>query len=250
VDVLERGKGPALLLIHGFPLDRRIWEAQIDALSAHARVIAPDLPGFGRSPAGPLPESLDGTGHLLLRVLDSLGIKSFAVAGHSMGGYILFALHRLAPDRLAAAALVSSRAKADSDEARKAREETAQRAIREGAAFLAESMTARVTAADVSPQLLERLRAIMSDSSGSGIAAASRAMAARPDATPQLARLACPTIVLAGRQDKVVPPSESEAMAKAIPGARLVWCEKSGHMPMMEEPDVVSRSLSELIRRA
>ena len=54
--------------------------------------------------------------------------------------------------------------------------------------------------------------------------------------------------VFAGRGDKIVPPTESEAMAKGIPGAKLVWCEQSGHVPMLEEPDLVARELAALAR--
>src|SRR2546427_7921628 len=137
MDALDRGTGPAILLIHGFPLDRRIWEAQIERLAAsRCRVVAPDLPGFGKSPPlSPAPANLEGYARVLLEHMDSLGLKRFAAAGHSMGGYVLFALHRLAPDRLGAAALVSTRAKADGDEARRTPEETAQRALRQGASF-------------------------------------------------------------------------------------------------------------------
>lgn len=247
MDALDRGRGPALLLVHGFPLDRRTWEAQVDGLAGRCRVVAPDLPGFGASSGSPFPAGLDDAARALLGLMDRLGLERFAAAGHSMGGYILFALHRLAPGRLSAAALVSTRAHADSPEGRKTREETAQRALREGTAFLAESMPARMTAPGASPALLERLRRIMQGAGGAAVAAASRAMAARPDATPQLANLSCPTLVLAGRQDKIVPAAESEAMARAIHGARLAWGEGSGHLPMMEEPDLVTRELGALL---
>ena len=235
-----------ILLIHGFPLDRRTWEAQLAGLGG--RVLAPDLPGFGGTPLlSPAPASMDDYARAVLAFADAQGVKRFVAAGHSMGGYILFALHRLAPDRLAGAALVSTRAKADGDEGRKAREETAQRALREGAAFLAESMPARVTGPDAPAALIDRLRGIMRGANGPGVAAASRAMAARPDSTPQLASLLCPTLVLAGRHDKIVPATESEAMAAAIPGSKLVWCERSGHMPMMEEPELVTKALASLL---
>jgi pimeloyl-ACP methyl ester carboxylesterase len=88
----------------------------------------------------------------------------------------------------------------------------------------------------------------MGASNGPGVAAALRAMASRPDATPSLARIACPAVVFAGRQDQIVPAAESEAMAKAIPGAKLVWCETSGHVPMLEQPDLVARELASLVK--
>ncbi len=246
MEFLERGTGPALLLVHGFPLDGGTWEAQVGPLSGRFRVIVPDLPGFGKSPPSPAAASLDDQARALLSLLDSLGVTTFAAAGHSMGGYIVFALHRIAPQRLSGIGLVSTRAKADSDDARKGREETAQRALREGPGFLADSMPARLAADGAPPELLDRLRSIMRRATPEGVAAASRAMASRPDATPQLGRIAIPTIVVAGRKDKIVPPSESETMAAAIPGAGLAWCERSGHMPMMEEPEVVTGALLKL----
>ncbi len=248
MDHLDRGTGPAILLIHGFPLDRRIWDAQVEGLAARFRVIAPDLPGHGKSPIDTRPYTMEHFARGLLGLADALGVRRFVAAGHSMGGYILFALHRLAPERLAGAALVSTRANPDTEEGRKAREETARRAEREGVGFLADQMPARVTAPGPRPEVLERLRLIMSEAQPAGVAAASRAMAARPDATPRLADFRIPALVLAGRGDRIVPPAESEAMARAIPGARLVWCERSGHLPMMEEPEVVTRELADLAR--
>jgi len=164
-----------------------------------------------------------------------------------MGGYIVFALHRIAPDRLTGVGLVSTRAKADTDQARGAREETARRALREGPGFLAESMPARLTADGAPGELLDLLGSIIRGATAEGVAAASRAMASRPDSTPQLQRIAVPTVVVAGRKDKIIPPAESEALARAIPGALPVWCDRSGHLPPMEEPESVTAALMRLV---
>lgn len=238
-----------VLLIHGFPLDHTIWDDQVAALSARFRVLAPDLAGHGKTLLPPGPRGMDDYARELLAHLDREGVVRFVAAGHSMGGYIVFALHRLAPERLAGAALVSSRAKADNEEGRKTREDTALRVEREGVGFLADVMPGRVFGPAPAPALLEKVRSMIRATPPAGVAAASRAMAARPDATSQLARIAVPTLVLAGRQDRIVPPAESEAMAAAIPGATLAWCERSGHMPMLEEPEVVSRELLALASR-
>jgi pimeloyl-ACP methyl ester carboxylesterase len=235
-----------LLLIHGFPLDRRTWSAQIDALSASRRVVAPDLPGFGAAPPDPSIRTMDDYARGLLALLDRLAIPRCSAAGHSMGGYVLFALLRLAPERLAGVGLVSTRAAADSDEARRGREATAQRAEREGPGFLAESMPSKLFGSLPSAEAAASLQAIMRSSSPAGTAAAARAMASRPDARPQLAGIRVPTVLIAGRNDAVVPPAESEAMAAAIPGSRLVWAERSGHLPMLEEPGLVTSTLAVL----
>jgi len=235
-----------ILLIHGFPLDRRTWAAQAAALSASRRVLSPDLPGFGAAPADPAIRSMDDYARWLVGELDRQSVDRVSAAGHSMGGYVLLALHRVAPERLAGMALVSTRAAADGDDARQAREAVAQRAEREGAGFLAESMPAKLYGSTPTLAALDALRSIIRGASSAGTAAAARAMATRPDSRPQLPGIRVPTVVVAGRKDGVVPPSESEAMAAAIPGARLVWAERSGHLPMLEEPELVSESLASL----
>ncbi len=239
-------RGPALLLIHGFPLDNRLWDAVVSRLPPTLRILLPDLPGMGKSPLSPEIRTIDDYARALLSLLDEQKIAQVVVAGHSMGGYIALAMQRLAPDRIRGVALISSRSLPDSEEGRQTREATAQRAEREGSGFLVASMPEKAAGANPPAGVIEALRAIISGANGTGVAAASRAMASRPDATPHLAGIACPVVVFAGRQDKIVPAAESEAMAKAIPGAKLVWCETSGHVPMLEQPDLVARELATL----
>jgi pimeloyl-ACP methyl ester carboxylesterase len=239
-------KTAPLLLIHGFPLDGRIWDKVIPAIRV-PQLIVPDLRGCGKTPLPPGPSSIEDYAKDLLGILDASKIDRVAVAGHSMGGYIVFAMLRLAPQRIAAAALVSSRALPDNEEMQKTREATAQRAEKEGPGFLVGTMPDRAVGSSPAPGVVDLLRKIIREAQPKGVAAASRAMAKRPDATPQLGQIKVPTLVLAGRGDKIVPAAESEAMASAIPGAKLVWCEKSGHVPMLEEPELVARELTALL---
>ena len=249
LDCTVRGdQGPVLLLIHGFPLDRRIWKDVEPKIPASIRLVMPDLRGHGKSALPPGTVTMDDYARDLIELMDRLQAPKFYAAGHSMGGYIFFALHRLAPDRLLGGALVSSRALPDAEDAKKTREATAQRAEKEGSGFLAGTMPERQAGAVPPPGLVDTLRKIIRDAQPKGIAAASRAMGTRPDATPQLAQIRMPMVVFAGRGDKIVPAAESEAMAKAISGAKLVWCEKSGHVPMLEEPDLVAKELTALVR--
>jgi pimeloyl-ACP methyl ester carboxylesterase len=248
IEFTDHGSGTAVLLIHGYPLNRRIWDQQIEDLLPEARVVAPDLRGHGNSYAPPGPYAMDQFADDLLLLMSALKIEKFAAVGHSMGGYITFALHRRAPLRLLGAALVASRAKADTDEARKVREETAQRAEREGVRFIAETMPDRLLHVDAPQSAIIAVRDIITTANSVGVAGALRGMASRPDATPQLAAMRLPVLVAAGRGDRVVPPAESEAMAASIEGSKLVWFEKSGHMPMLEEPATFSETLKAWVR--
>ena len=246
--VTRNDRGVALLLIHGFPLDNRLWDPVLWRLPSNLRVLLPDLPGMGKSPLPPEVRTIDDYARALLALMDEQKIPKFFVAGHSMGGYVALAMQRQAPDRIAGIALVSSRSLPDGEEGRKTREATAQRAEKEGPGFLVSSMPEKAVGDTPPPGVLETLRTIMSAANAAGVAAAARAMASRQDATPHLRDIDCPAVVLAGRQDKLIPAAESEAMAKAIPGARLVWCEHSGHVPMLEEPDLVARELAGLAK--
>src|SRR5262245_24382998 len=124
--------GPALLLIHGFPLDRRIWKDVIPRLPATLTIVDPDLPGCGSTPLPAPIMTMDDYARHLLKVMDGRDLRRFFVAGHSMGGYVLFAMLRLAPERVAGGAFVSSRALPDTEDGKKVRETVAQRAEKEG----------------------------------------------------------------------------------------------------------------------
>ncbi len=243
MEFLDRGKGNPLVLIHGFPLDGRIWEGQLELLAKSGRVLVPDLPGFGRTPPAPM-ASMEAYAREILALMDGLGLRRFAVAGHSMGGYVALALQRLAPARLSGLALVSSRATADTEEGRKAREVVARRVEAEGVGFLAETAAGRMFGPAPGEALLKRVQGIMGSQSAAGVAAAARAMGTRPEARLQLRSISCPALVIAGRHDQIVPAAESEGMAAAIRQARLVWAEGSGHLPMLEEPERVAKELA------
>jgi pimeloyl-ACP methyl ester carboxylesterase len=243
IDYAEEGSGPPVLLIHGFPFDRRIWESQIPALAARYRVSAPDLRGFGQSEAPAGPYSMDLFARDLFELMDRRGIERFAAAGHSMGGYILFAMHRLSPKRLTRLALLTTRATADDETGKKNREATAARVLAEGPAFLAEVMAERVLGRNPAPGVAQLFREIILSQDPVGVAAASRAMAERPDSRPQLASIQVPTLVIAGLEDKLVPLEETRAMAAAIPGAQLLEIEGSSHLPMMERPEQTAAAL-------
>jgi len=248
MDYDSTGNGPPVLLIHGFPLDRTIWSGQVAPLSRGFHVISPDLPGHGRTPAFDGPASMDRFARGLFDLMDRLSLPRFSVAGHSMGGYIVFAMLRARPERLERIALVCTRAAADSAEARRAREINAARVLAEGPGFLAESMAERVLGANPEPALASRVRDIIRAASPAGVATALRGMAARPDSTPLLQSIRVPTLVVAGREDKIVPVEEARAMAASIPGARLQVLDGAGHIPMLERPEDLAGGLTSWLR--
>ncbi|MCW5876195.1 MAG: alpha/beta fold hydrolase [Anaerolineales bacterium] len=236
----ERGSGRPLLLIHGFPFSSRMWAGQQDALSGAARVLAPDLPGFGESPAVDS-ATVESYAEDCVALLDALDIlEPVAVGGLSMGGYIALAFARLFPERTGALLLLSTRAGADSAEGKAGRDATIAKVKEHGPGVVAEGMFPKLLAPATyseQPAVAAELQTIMATASQQGVVAALGAMRDRPDASGLLAELQAPALVLHGTEDQVIPHSEAEAMAAALPHARLELLEGAGHVPNLEQPE-------------
>lgn len=242
----QSGSGPAVVLLHGFPLSHAIWEHQIAALSGTYRVIAPDLPGMGGSALLPEGEaSMARYAREVLNLVDSLGVGPFALAGHSMGGYVALALQKEAPQRVAGLGLVASQAGADTPEGREGRFATAEKVRAEGPGVVAGAMGPKLFGSGVTPEdpRYRQVDAIMRGTAPEGIRAALFAMAGREDMQPRLPTIGGPALVLAGEQDKIIPVEKAETVAANLKAATLVKLP-CGHMPMLEEPEATSAALS------
>ena len=248
----ERGRGreTALLLIHGFPLDSRLWDAQLAGLSSCARVIAPDLRGSGKSDVPPGPYSVDQYADDVVGLLDNLGIRRAVVAGLSMGGYIAFALWRRHPELVRALVLADTRAEPDSPQGRANRDASAARVQEIGVAAFAAEMLPRIVAPGSveDPRIRARALRMMAAQPVRGIVSALGALRDRPDNRDLLPGITVPTLVIVGREDGLTTPQDARAMAGAIPGARLVEVPRAGHLSPLENPRAVNAALREFLR--
>ena len=247
VDVL--GDGEPVLFVHGFPLDRTLWRPVTATLTRWRRV-APDLRGFGQSgmPEGDC--TISAYADDLAALLDTLDAGRTVVTGHSMGGYVAFEMWRRHPDRVRALVLMNTRAVADDDEARDRRNAMITKVRRDGTGAVVDDMTPRLLAVatrTTQPRVVEGVRAMILASSPEGAAQALAAMRDRPDARPLLGTITVPTLVVAGRDDQIVPAAESRAMAHAIPGAHLAVIPDAGHLAALEQPLHVSRIMGEFL---
>jgi len=238
-----RGEGSAVLFIHGYPLDRTIWEPQLGALDGWRR-IAPDLRGMGLSDAPDLGYSMATYAADLAALLDTLGVDRVVLCALSMGGYIAFEFLRRWRERVAGLVLVDTRAEADSAEGKRSRDEAAALAREGGAAAIAETMLPKMLSPSAPVALVERVREIMSAAPVAGIVGALTAMRDRADSTALLPDLrGLPTLVMVGSEDRMTPPARASAMASAIPDARLIVVSGAAHLPTLEQPSVVTDAL-------
>jgi 3-oxoadipate enol-lactonase len=252
LDVASDGNGDAIVLLHGFPLTREIWNSQWPELAKTHRAIRPDLRGMGRSnaPAGPyLMETLAGD---LAAILDAMAIDRATIVGHSLGGFVAMAFARMYTERVARLALVCSRLAADSPEISGFRNDLADRIERANSIEpVVENYVPRLfsTASfEKDSDAVERARAIARSNSPRGAAAMLRGMAQRSESYDIAGDLQMPVLIVAGAADKVVPLSEAQTMRAAFPAARLAVMERSGHLPMLEEPAALTGALTEFVR--
>lgn len=247
----EAGSGAPVIFIHGFPLNRKIWRTQMEALREEFRVITPDVRGHGESEATPGVYDMTLLADDLAALMRHLQCGPAFLAGHSMGGYILFAFHRKYPELVRGLMLVSTRAVADSPEGKANREALAKRVEEEGPQPVVEKMLKPMLAeasVRANPGLKYEVEGMMRSTSLAGIVGASRGMALRDDSTSLLGRINAPTLILAGTVDAMIPYAESENMAAAIPHARLHVLEGVGHLPSLERAEEVSRVMREWLR--
>lgn len=236
IHYVDKGEGPALLFLHAFPLSSAMWNKQANDLKDAWRVLAIDFPGFGKSDRLARPASMEAFAQVALALLDAAKVERAAVIGLSMGGYAAFELRAMAPGRVGALALCDTRATPDTPDGRKAREATARAVEEDGCAVLAERMLPNLVTPNAPPALKRDIEKLITENSPEGAAAALRAMALRKDFTGSLKDIDCPTLVLVGDHDTLTPPSDSQAMAQAIPGARFESVHGAGHLSNLENP--------------
>jgi 3-oxoadipate enol-lactonase len=249
IDVRVDGSdGNAVVMIHGFPLTRDIWNAQAEALARTHRVVLPDLRGMGASSVPDGPYLMETLASDVAATLDALAIERAALVGHSLGGYVALAFARMYTERVTHLALVCSRIAADTQEIAENRRKSADSIERDGA--LPQEMVARLLAPETLSQhqeVAQRAVEISRRIDPRGAAAMLRGMAMRVASDDIAPDLDIPVLVVAGARDAVIPMEEARAVTRAFPKGRLAICERSGHLPMLEEPDRVSEALAELL---
>lgn len=238
--------GYAVLLLHAFPLSAGMWDHQLRALEeAGIAAIAPNA--YGIEGSDEMPDwTFDGYARDLCAMLDGIGCRKATVAGLSMGGYQAFAFYRLFPERTASLVLCDTRAEADAPESAKQRQEFIEAVESGGPAEAIKRMMPNYFTPETrnaNQSLVERAAAMITAQSVTAITSAMKAIMKREDATPLLQDIACPVLVLNGREDRLTTAQTAEDIAKGIPGAELELIQDAGHLSNMEQPDRFNRAL-------
>jgi 3-oxoadipate enol-lactonase len=250
---------PALLLVHGFPLDHTMWTHQIEFFSKFGRVLAPDLPGFGDSDPASRQQvyakafSISDYADCLATLVDRLGVTAPVVfCGLSMGGYIGWQFCTKYAARCAALVACDTRSIADSPQAAAGRAELAKRTLAEGTEPVAAAMLPKLFAMTIARDkpCIEQVRSSIHHASREGIATALAAMATRPDMTEALSSVQVPALVVVGEEDAISSIDEMRGIAARINGAEFVVIRGAGHMSPLENPAEFNSALQRFLQES
>lgn len=241
-----------VVLIHAFPLDDRMYDGVVDAIAAAGwDVITPALRGFGGASDFVDEPSLDTCVDDIVAILDRLGIERAVVGGTSIGGYVTMAMMRRAPERMAGAILIDTKATADNAEGRANRLRIAEQVERaENTEAVWRAMLPNAlgqTTQALHPEIVEQAGQIMADSTPTGVAGLQRAMLARPDSIKDLKDFRQPVLSIRGSEDMITSAADHAAIVAALPDCVHVDIEAAGHLSPLEKPQAVAAAIIEFL---
>ena len=247
----DTGSGRAVVLLHAFPLSSAMWLEQREGLADTCRVVTPDQRGFGGSPLGDDPPSLDAAADDVAALLDNLALERVVLGGLSMGGYVAMAFLRRHAGRVEALILADTKAAADPPQARTNRERIATAVTEdESSTVLVDEVLPTLlgpTTVAERPLVTGRVKALVQAAPSAAVAWAQRAMAARPDSFETLRAVTVPTLVIVGAEDTLSPPEDAQAMAETVTGARLEILPRAGHLTALERPGEFNAAVLEFV---
>ena len=233
-------KGLAVVLLHGFPYDGRMWKGAAQALAnAGYRAIVPDLRGFGKSAVQPT-ASMQEMAADVAALLEAQKVRRAVVLGFSMGGYVALQMAIRHAEQVAGLALIDTRAEEDTPTARAARMDLIARVERQGMAPIIEGQLPKQTSAyskQHRPGVAKELEQLMQSQDPKGAIAALRGMAERPDVRSRLAGLGLACLVVNGEEDPVIPLDDAIRLAQHFRGSSFEAIPKTAHAAPLEDPE-------------
>ena len=238
---------PTIILIHGFPLNKSMWNKQIGELKKNYRVIAYDICGHGNSDAGDDDFSIELFVNDLISLMDDLKIDKVILCGFSMGGYIALNAIENYPERFSALILCDTNCTEDKPEAKEKRIKTIE-SIRENGLeqYADESLKKLFAPLSISNQLEEItiVREMILNTSTESIYKALHALAERKETCSKLHTIEVPVLILVGKEDEITPPKVASSMHEKIKGSTIDIIDQAGHLSNMENPNEFNNRLA------
>ncbi len=238
--------GLPVVFIHGFPFNHHMWGPQLKALPHRYRAVAYDVRGHGDSEVGHGQYTVELFVDDLIGLLDHLAVDRAVVCGLSRGGYIALRAVERHPERFRGLVLCDTRSEADTDEARVKRAGTIAAVRSRGVPAFADEFVKLVLAPrtlTANAPVVQKVKDMITANDPLGICGTLLALAARTDTTPALPAMNLPALVLVGEHDTLTPPTDAQAMARAVPDAALHVIPDAAHMSNLENPAAFNEHL-------
>ncbi len=246
-------QGIPIIFIHAFPMTHAMWEPQLKALPSKYFGLAYDIRGIGKSPVGDGQYTMEMFVDDLLALMDHLKISSAVLCGLSLGGYIALRFAEKFPDRLKGLVLCNTRSEADTNEGKLNRAESIKTIKSEGGlSAYAKKFIPNTLSSETKrdhPEVLDLLNKLMVSQSPLGVCGAQLAMISRTDTTEFVSHISCPSLVIHGEEDALIPINQAEKMSQRIPNCRLVALSKTGHISNLENPKLFNQALFEFLEK-
>jgi pimeloyl-ACP methyl ester carboxylesterase len=247
----DSGSGTPILFLHSFGHNKNLWYPQLThCLELGYRVIAPDMPGHGDSSFDPNNHTVDLIGQAYGEFLDILGVDKAIVAGISIGGYIALRMCARRPEQIAGLVMICSKAEADSEEIKERRRSQIENIHKNGLANFVETGAPKRVApktAEERPWVVDWIKMMNYTVSAEANAATLEAMAVKEDATPTLATIEVPALILSGSHDIFIPKESPHNLEKGIRNSVHHVIEDAGHVASLENPNAVNKYLEDYL---
>jgi len=242
---------PPIVLLHGFTLDHQMWRSQIDTFQLDLKVIAVDIPGFGKSPTQTAANIQEVAIKIRNTVKTMTHEKPYILCGLSMGGYIALEMMRCFKSDISALILSNTEVRSDSEEEKKRRDQFIENIATNGGRPFLESVAPILTSSttvSADPLFPEKLFLKMTETSDESLIDGLKIMRNRPDYLDIAKKFEQPTLVLGGSDDKLCSLKDVEDTAAAFPNSQLEVIENTGHLTPMEDPVQFNRIVYEFLR--
>jgi len=243
-------QGLPILFIHAFPLNHEMWKPQEKALPQKYRALVYDIRGLGKSPLRDAQFTLESFVEDLITLMDHLTLPQAILCGLSLGGYIALRAVEKYPERVRGLVLCDTRSEADNNESKLKRAQSIQLLKTQGVKAFAEGFIPDLISSTTQkerPEVIRRLKEMILSQSAEGISAAQLALMSRTDTTESLAKIRVPTLILVGEEDRITPPSHSQAMYQKIRGSSFQILPQAGHLSNLENPDLFNRAFFDFL---
>jgi len=240
-----------LIFIHGFPFNKNSWNPQVDFFRSRYRCITYDIRGFGSTHFGDQDLSIDLFADDLDAFMDILQIQSAVICGLSMGGYVALRAIIKYPHRFKGLILADTQCIADSPEGREKRYKTIEQIEASGLDAYAEASLKNLfheNSLANNKDIVNFIHQTILNTSPATVTGALKALASRVETCSMLEEIQVPTLIVCGKDDKVTPPAQAEALKNGIANSTLQIINDAAHLSNFEQPVQFNAILDEYLK--